>query len=166
MIQRVVFLCSGNTCRSPLAEVIAADMFNQHGLIFASAGLQAVAGLPAAPSSVAYATARGLTLTGHHSQPVTPDLLDDTAWFVGMTRSHAAIFGSRFGAAFSGAIGILGAPGLDLTKQTNSPVAEEVSDPYGLSRERYFRCGEQITRLLAGWAETFSALATDRDSVS
>lgn len=161
MPQRIIFLCTGNTCRSPLAEVIAADMFSEMGLVFASAGLSAVPCLPASLSSAEYAAGRGLSLAGHSSRPVTRTILADTAWFIGMTRSHAAIFRSRFGAVYGGAIGILGAPGFDLAARRESPEVEEVDDPYGLSRQQYFRCGDQITRLLSGWRDVFGAAAGD-----
>ncbi len=158
MVDRIIFLCTGNICRSPLAEVIAAQKFRAHGLSFCSAGLEAVDGLPASGASAEYAAAHGLTLAAHRSQPVTPGLLADAAWAIGMTRSHAAIFRSRHGDAYNGAVGILGAPGVDLAQQIYSPEAEEVNDPYGLARERYFECGDQISRLLEGWTSTFTAL--------
>lgn len=160
MPARVVFLCTGNICRSPLAEVLAADMFRETGVVFASAGLSAVPGLPASVSSVEYAAAHGLSLVGHQSQPVTRELLAGTDWVIGMTRSHAAIFRSRFGGVHAGAIGILGAPGFDLACEAQSPQVEDVKDPYGMSRENYFFCGDQIRRLLRPWSPVFAALRT------
>ncbi len=157
MAQRIVFLCTGNICRSPLVEVIATERFKDTGWSFASAGLNAVEGLPASVSSQEYALSRGLSLAGHRSQPVSRKLLAEAAWFIGMTRSHAGIFRSRYGAFYAGAIGVLGAAGVDLAGGDPSPAAEEVADPYGLSRAQYFDCGRQIERLVADWAPTFAA---------
>jgi ribose 5-phosphate isomerase B len=139
-------------------------MYGHLPLQFASAGLSAAHGLPASRSSAAYAATRDLGLDDHRSQPVTPELLRDTAWVIGMTRSHAAIFRSRFGRDYGGAIGVLGAPGLDLAQRTHAPDVEEVADPYGMSQEHYFACGDQVYRLLQGWRPAFSELAHELHS--
>lgn len=158
MAARIVFLCTGNICRSPLAEVVAAQMFGYLGLRFCSAGLSAADGLPASASSAEYAASQGLSLAAHASRAMRPDVLTDTAWVIGMTRGHAAIFGSRFGARYAGAIGVLGAPGVDLAGGRALSAAEEVDDPYGLPPERYFACGDQIRRLLKPWEPIFAAV--------
>ncbi len=158
MARQIIFLCTGNICRSPLAEVLALKKFGSLGSRFCSAGLEAGSGWPASQSSVDYAAANGMVLENHSSQPVTPELLTGTSWVIGLTRSHAAIFRSRWRDSYTGAIGILGAPGVDLAQLTHSPAAEEVDDPYGLSADNYNACGDQIDRLLEGWAATFTAL--------
>lgn len=158
MRNRIVFLCTGNICRSPLAEAVAAQKFEGLGLSFSSAGVSAVEGLPASRASVQYVADHMASLVGHRSQPVTAALMADTAWVIGMTRSHAAIFRSRYGRHFQGAVGILGLPGFDLARDRHSPEAEEVNDPYGMAYEHYAACGDQISRLLDGWQMTFTQL--------
>ena len=158
MKDRIVFLCTGNICRSPLAEALARQMCSGLALEFVSAGLNAVVGLPASTFSVQYAAAQDASLVDHRSQPITPDLLAPTSWVIGMTRSHAAIFRSRYGGVFTGAVGILAAAGVDLTRQTYSPDSEEVDDPYGMTEQRYAACGDQIHRLLLEWRPTFTNL--------
>jgi len=153
--RRVVFLCTGNICRSPLAEVIARDMFAGYPGEFASAGLEAMVGWPAMELSRNYATEHGLSLAAHRAQNVTTELLVGTVWVISMTRSHAAIFRSRYGARYQGAIGILGAPGVDMVRQRYSTDSEEVDDPYNCSAAVYQNCGQQITRLLDAWAPIF-----------
>jgi ribose 5-phosphate isomerase B len=155
MAGQVVFLCTGNICRSPLAEALAGAAFADLEVGFRSAGLDAVDGLPASRDSASYAASLGLSLAGHRSQPVTAELLARTDWVVGMTRSHAAIFRSRWGRFYQGAVGILGAPGVDLTKLAHSPASEEVDDPYGQAREVYYACGDRIARMLVDWRDTF-----------
>ena len=130
-------------------------MYGGTGLEFHSAGLSARHGLPASSESAAYGKATGADLDDHSSRPVSTGILSDTSWVIGMTRSHAAIFRSRFGDGFSGGIGVLGAPGVDLNARSYSPEAEEVSDPYGGSVDTYQVVCEQIRRLLAGWEPYF-----------
>ncbi len=69
---RVLFVCSGNTCRSPLAAAIFARVAEEEGLEVEvdSAGLEAVPGLPASEEAVAVAEEMGLDLSGHRSKGI------------------------------------------------------------------------------------------------
>lgn len=125
---------------------------------FASAGLAAVEGHPASRFSAAFVAGRGGDLAAHRAQPVTRGLLADASWVIGMTRSHAAIFRSRWREVYGGSIGLLGAPGSDLAGTVHSPAVAEVDDPYGRDEAAYIACGERIAHMLEGWRETFTAL--------
>ena len=158
MSDQVLFLCTGNTCRSPLAEIIARDLMNGPVPGFGSAGLQAGSGQPASAESVAVAQRMGLDLSAHRARIVCPDMLQATRWVIGMTRSHAAIFRSRFRGHYTGAVGVLGLPGVDLAGSNYSPGAEEVDDPYGSGPADYQAVGAQIQRLLSAWDQVFRNL--------
>jgi protein-tyrosine phosphatase len=95
----VLFLCTGNTCRSPLAAALCrkqladrlgcgADELPERGYLVASAGLAAVYGQPAAAEAVAVARELGADLTDHASRPATQDLLCGADVIVGMTAGH------------------------------------------------------------------------------
>ncbi len=153
-MMNVVFLCTGNTCRSPLAAALATRSWGGHAA-FSSAGLQAVAGQPASEGARLVAADLGADLRGHLSRPVDAQLLAEADWVIGMTRAHAAIFRARYGSHFRGRIGVLGAPGVDLTRHETSAAAEEVADPFGGELAGYRAIGAQIERLLAVWAPEF-----------
>ncbi len=157
-MSRVLFLCSGNTCRSPLAEVFAQDFCPGQGMAFQSAGLQVAGESPASEGSCRVAITYGLDLSGHLSRPVSRAMLLDMEWVIGMTRSHAAIFRSRFQDQYEGKIGILGQPGLDLTGVEHSVPCEEVGDPYQGGEDEYAAVGEQIRRLVQQWVPVFGTL--------
>ena len=77
MFSRILIVCVGNVCRSPMAEVIARSRFADQvaGLRVESAGLAALEGRPADPLAVQLMRARGLDLSGHRARQLTPELL-------------------------------------------------------------------------------------------
>jgi len=155
MASNILFLCTGNICRSPVAEAVARRMYGGLDVGFHSGGLDARSGLPASPESRDYGRSTGAPLEDHCSRPVSFAILSETFWVIGMTRSHAAIFRSRFGHGYHGGIGLLGAPGVDLNRRAFSPEVEEVVDPYGGTAETYQTVCDQIRRLLTGWESYF-----------
>jgi protein-tyrosine phosphatase len=72
MGRRILFVCAGNTCRSPMAAAIARDRIGAATpLEFGSAGLQAVEGTPATALAMAAAAEIGLDLGGHAAAQFT-----------------------------------------------------------------------------------------------
>ncbi len=163
MKPHVVFLCTGNICRSPLAEVLAQEMFKDIATGFSSAGLDAVEGLPASRESARFAAGRGLSLARHASRPLSAEIVDGADWLIGMTRSHAVLARRMIGARGSARVGLLGAPGLDLRAGGATPDVAEVADPYGGPREAYEAMGRQVELLLQEWAGVFRDLAAGKD---
>lgn len=87
----VVFLCTGNTCRSPMAEALAREEVARRGwhhVQVGSAGVAAGPGEPASRNAVTVGRRHGLDLTGHLSQPLTPELLDWADLVLAMSPSH------------------------------------------------------------------------------
>lgn len=87
---RVLFVCTGNTCRSPMATAIARREAARRGLDVEihSAGLMPGAGMPAAEHAKEVASAHALDLSGHRAAGVTPDLLGLADLILGMTPRH------------------------------------------------------------------------------
>jgi protein-tyrosine-phosphatase len=87
----VVFVCTGNTCRSPLAEALARHEVTArewHHVRVASAGMAANPGDPASRHAVAVGRRHGLDLEAHRSRPLTPDLLEWADLVLTMSPSH------------------------------------------------------------------------------
>ncbi len=91
LLKNVLFVCTGNTCRSPLAEVLFRDLVkNSPDYIVQSAGVGAFSGQPASRNGVILAKERGLNLSGHKSKAVTIDLIEAATHIFAMSRSHLA----------------------------------------------------------------------------
>ena len=94
----ILFICTGNTCRSPLAAALA----RSRGIDAVSAGIMVYPGSPATPEAVRAAKRHGADLTQHQAQPVTEELLKkaDQVWV--MTPDHWDALNARPGAAAFG----------------------------------------------------------------
>ncbi|MBK6897880.1 MAG: low molecular weight phosphotyrosine protein phosphatase [bacterium] len=146
----VLFVCSGNTCRSPLAAALAAARW-QGEPACASAGLDASPGCPATAESCDQARERGLDLARHRSRPLDPAVLEGTGWVLLMTPGQLARFRSRF-PGFAGRVGLLGLPGIDLAAGGDAAAAETVDDPYRAGTSlAYARMADQVDRLVEAW---------------
>ena len=96
---RILFVCTGNTCRSPMAAGLARKLLaerlgcreNQlasNGFEVLSAGLFAANGTPATPEAVAAAAQRGADISAHRSQKATPELIGQCDVVFCMTSFH------------------------------------------------------------------------------
>src|SRR5579859_6473201 len=126
---QILFVCTGNTCRSPLAQALCARLLAdrlgcepidlpERGFHVQSAGLAAMMGAAATVEAVAVARELGADLTGHKSQPLTPELLARTDYLYVMTQAHLHILAS---------LGLSGRPILSLL----SSQGEDIADPIG-----------------------------------
>ncbi|CAN5616800.1 Sua5/YciO/YrdC/YwlC family protein [soil metagenome] len=95
----VLFVCSGNTCRSPMAEAIARRVIGQHlgvtdeqleskGIIVLSAGSWAMPGARATTQAVDAVKAMGGDLSKHRSRPLSVELIHQADVIFAMQRSH------------------------------------------------------------------------------
>jgi protein-tyrosine phosphatase len=92
----VLFVCTGNTCRSPMAEAFCREMLSARtganapppGFRVVSAGTRAETGLPADPLAREALREVQLDLGAHRTQALNPKLLDHADWIFTMTRAH------------------------------------------------------------------------------
>jgi protein-tyrosine phosphatase len=137
----VLFLCSGNTCRSPLAEAMCKTLLAeqlgckkeelpQRGVHVLSAGLGAGSGSPAAPEAVSAGQAYGADLSQHASQPLSMALLQDADYIFAMTGQHLRTLHGRVPAG--------------TVLEPLAPDGNDVQDPYGASQVEYNACAVEI----------------------
>lgn len=92
-MKKILFVCTGNTCRSSMAGSIARDLLQKKGwskeqVMVLSAGLAAVPGAPATPEAVKALEEQGLDLTEHRARGLTPELVEEASLILTMTREH------------------------------------------------------------------------------
>jgi tRNA threonylcarbamoyl adenosine modification protein (Sua5/YciO/YrdC/YwlC family) len=142
----IVFVCSGNTCRSPMAEVLckkflaqelacSPEELVQRGIIVLSAGLAAMMGEGAAGEAVQAARELGADLSGHSSRPLSASLVAQADELIAMTRSHLLALASRF-------------PNLGPRPRLLCPDGNDLPDPIGCDQNVYRQCAQQINRHL------------------
>jgi len=91
--KKLIFVCSGNTCRSSMAEALFRRLLDEDtGLAgewtVSSAGLTASPGAPAAPMAVEAMSERGLDLSSHRATLLTADMVEDADLIVTMTNEQ------------------------------------------------------------------------------
>ena len=90
----VLFVCTGNTCRSPLAEVLARwharELEVEDRIRIRSAGTGAIPGFVASEGSATVASRHGLDLSEHRSSPLTAELASGADLILGMSPGHVA----------------------------------------------------------------------------
>ena len=136
----ILFVCTGNTCRSPMAAAMAAKIFAEAGLIteILSAGVSAWPGQPASRHAVTAMEECGLDLLAHKSAIVSDKLIGDAALVLTMTKTHRAMLHSDYPAAKEKIFTLGEYAGENI----------DISDPYGGSLADYRQCAAQIKSML------------------
>jgi protein-tyrosine-phosphatase len=90
MPPKILFVCTGNICRSPMAEGLLKKMAhdNHWPLEIQSAGLAAFNGVPATPEAMEASQEKGFDISGHHSQPLSKPLVLESDLILTMTDKH------------------------------------------------------------------------------
>lgn len=143
----VLFVCTGNTCRSPLAAAFARQLTAKalgiaeadllaHGFAFASAGTSTTDGLPASDGSLAAGAEAGLDLSSHQSQPLSPELVHKSSRIFCLAASHRRNT-------------LAEAPAAGEKITLLRPDQRDVADPYGGDLRAYRKARDEIRDAVA-----------------
>jgi len=139
----ILLVCSGNTCRSPLAAAILAAKLaaipELADVTVSSAGTAAWDGAPASEGSYLVAIERGLDLSSHRARVLTADHIRDADLILTMSESHARRVTDLGGAAKVHTLG---------EYVGNPDGRRDVRDPHGSDVEEYRQVGNLLDDLL------------------
>ncbi|MFO0974284.1 MAG: L-threonylcarbamoyladenylate synthase [Phycisphaerae bacterium] len=141
----LLFVCSGNTCRSPMAAGLARqalarrlgcapDELADRGVTVASAGTMCMGGMPAASEAVAVLEARGADIRDHRSAPLSADLVMRADCIFTMTAAHESAVLEQSPEARE--------------RLNRLDASGDIADPLGGSQAEYEACAARIAAAL------------------
>jgi len=137
-MKTILFICTGNVCRSPMAEGLFRKATGENGYRIFSAGLGAIDGQPPTPHSVMAMRELGIDISGQRSRTLTADLVRQADYILGMTHGHVDTVGLLYPAAAEKTFL------LREFDETVSPYEKDIPDPIGCPYDVYVHCREQI----------------------
>jgi RpiB/LacA/LacB family sugar-phosphate isomerase len=143
-MKTILFICTGNVCRSPMAEALFRRAVAGRGdFRVLSAGLGAVDGQPPTAHSVAAMRELGADISAQRSRALTTNLLQQADFVFGMTHSHVDTIGLLYPAAAEKTFL------LREFDEAPDPFEKDVSDPIGSPYDVYVNCRKQIEQGIA-----------------
>ncbi len=139
----VVFVCTGNICRSPMAEAIARQRHPVGSVEFASAGTFGLQNRPMTPEAAAALDEAGIVESSHASRRLDAAIVDDADRIYVMEREHEDWLVTTWPAA-AGKVALL------------DPSGAPVADPYGHPMTAYRHARDHIIEAVAARASEWA----------
>jgi tRNA threonylcarbamoyl adenosine modification protein (Sua5/YciO/YrdC/YwlC family) len=152
---RIAFACTGNTCRSPMAEAMAKEILYQRletraerladfGFEVVSMGVFAGVGSPAAAHAIEAMAEMGVDLGAHRSRAAAAEKLERFDRVYCLTQSHLEALRLRL------------PPGKDQNLRPLDPHGDGIADPIGGNLDDYRRCAREIREKLSLHADEWA----------
>jgi protein-tyrosine-phosphatase len=154
----ILFVCTGNTCRSSMAAAIAVHLAKERGMDIpvSSAGIAARAGEPATPAAVAALAAMGIDLAEHRARRLEAAMVNSADVILAMTAAHKEYIRHLFPAAAAKTY-TLKEYARDEGTATGSEVKDDldIPDPFGSGPELYRSMARELSELVSRVLEKY-----------
>jgi protein-tyrosine phosphatase len=140
LFRNILIVCTGNICRSPLAEASLRERTAGQDFQISSAGTGAMVGWPADPAAVEVAQAHGLDISAHRARQLTQPLLIASELVLTLDQSHSDWINQRY-PQFRGRVHKI------LKWQKNL----DVDDPYQRPQTAFIKAYQDIELGIADW---------------
>lgn len=135
-IERLIFVCRGNVCRSPYAEAVA----KFHGFSALSCGVEVTLSAPAEEMAIQAAFNRGLDISQHRSRSIFDVSLKSTDCLIAMDPSHLRV---------TYKVAHLVGSQITLMGLWQHPASPDIPDPYGKPLQSFKNCFDEIDNAFA-----------------
>lgn len=141
---RLIFVCSGNICRSPMAAAIARDLAEHHGqeVVVISCGTLGIVGQPAAENARRAVAEIGLDLQSHYSQGVSRGFIEHA--------DHVFVMAPKHESRLRQMVPSLGKRVVRTWEWSSEPITQ-IDDPVGKDLDAFRVCRDRLLECIEAW---------------